>query len=188
MTCAVLFRVAPVSRRRIWPRIRGFILPAGHPADHRSARLRELLALLDFARAEVLSGWIQGWWSAPPGRGSLTTAAGSLRTGPAEVSGVCLVGALERAAVAQPGGAGDVGRAIDALYNTLWESTGHPVGPQPGGLDPLSAPPVRLARVQWLTRWNDAPGRTREQVVDLIDQAITRTARSLEITPAPQLR
>jgi hypothetical protein len=37
-----------------------------------------------------------------------------------------------------------------------------------------------------LTRWNDAEGRTSEEVLAVLDRAISRTILSLAAIPAPQ--
>ncbi len=51
----------------------------------------------------------------------------------------------------------------------------------------VSSPQVRLAKVQWLTRWNDAPGRTTEEVLDILDRALAGAVQNLAILPAPRL-
>jgi hypothetical protein len=185
------------NRGSWWHRIRRAVLSPRGADEYRVARLRELLVVLDAARAELLKGWVQGgWWSVPVSAGSApVTGPAAVGGMPDQVAGVCLVGALVRAA--RPGRHGgpadgaDVGRAVDAVYNSFWEAHGQGSGSRIGGLDPLSSPPVRLARVQWLTRWNDEAGRTRDEVVEVIDRAIARTTHSLdgltERTPAPSL-
>jgi hypothetical protein len=198
MTCVTVLRVGSVPDIDLRPRtswrrwIRKSSLAPWPEDRQRAARLHELLALLTAARAELLTGWIQGtWWSAPAKRAP-APVAGLLAVGrmPERVNGVCLIGALAHAGRSPDGSAGEVGRAIDAVYNAFWEARGQSVGSPIGGLEPLSAPPVRLARVQWLTRWNDQPGRTRDEVVDVVDRAIARTAQSLALATAgsPELR
>ena len=46
--------------------------------------------------------------------------------------------------------------------------------PGPGVAGRAAAPAVRAARVRDLTRWNDRPGRTRDEVLALIDLASSR--------------
>jgi hypothetical protein len=87
---------------------------------------------------------------------------------------------LVRASSRQGSDAGD-GLAIAAVYDALWESRGQPPGPWA-----VPSPPARLAQVQVLTRWNDAQGRTGEEVLAVLDRAISRTMLSLAAIPAPQ--
>ena len=62
-----------------------------------------------------------------------------------------------------------------------------PAAARPGpGPWPVPSPQVRLAQVQVLTRWNDAEGRTSEEVLAVLDRAISRTMLSLAAIPAPQ--
>ena len=65
----------------------------------------------------------------------------------------------------------DVWGAINELYEAMHERMGHRSLP-PGRAYPHA---VRLARLRALTAWNDAPGRTREDVLNLVDRAISRT-------------
>jgi hypothetical protein len=142
-----------------------------------------LLALLEAAREELTAGWVQdGWWSVPRADGQ-QALVGGLAAGvsrPEPVSAVCLVGALVRAASGQGPDAGG-GLAIAAVYDALWESRGQPPGPWA-----VPSPQARLAQVQVLTRWNDADGRTSEEVLAVLDRAISRTMLSLAEIPAPQ--
>lgn len=124
-------------------------------------------------------------------------AAGS-QTG--RVSGVCLVGALARAGHgmgdASGGSSGSqdshdspvTGPAIDAVYDALWASRGQPatVPGESGLLPPVPSPQVRLARVRTLTQWNDRPGRTRAEVLAVVDRAISATILALAAAPNPQ--
>jgi hypothetical protein len=176
--------------------------------EYQRASLEQLLALLEAARDELVAGWVQdGWWSVPSdgGRQALASglAAGVSRPGP--VSAVCLVGALVRAGSRQGPGGQDpdgqrpggqhprgpdeqrsrVSRAVGAVYDALWESRGQPAAHSGPGLPPLPSPQVRLAQVQTLTRWNDAEGRTGDEVLAVLDRAISRTMLSLAAMPAP---
>ena len=51
----------------------------------------------------------------------------------------------------------------------------------------VSSPQVRQARVQALTRWNDARGRTSGEVLAVVDRAIARVIQDLAAIPAPPL-
>jgi hypothetical protein len=142
-----------------------------------------LLALLEAAREELTAGWVQdGWWSVPRADGQQALVGGLAAgvSGPDPVSAVCLVGGLVRAAAGQ-GHEAEAGLAIAAVYDALWESRGQPPGPWV-----IPSPQARLAQVQVLTRWNDAPGRTGEEVLAILDRAISRTMLSLAAIPAPQ--
>jgi hypothetical protein len=66
------------------------------------------------------------------------------------------------------------------VYDALWESRG-----QPPGRWSVPSPQARLAQIQVLTHWNDAPGRTNEEVLAILDRAISRTMLSLAAIPAP---
>jgi hypothetical protein len=141
------------------------------------AQLTGQLAVLEGARAELEAGWVQGgWWSVTTADGGQRLATGDAGGGPAHVDGACLVGALARAG-------SDVGRAVDAVYDALWASRGQASQLRPGELPPLPAPEVRLARVRTLTQWNDRPGRTREEVLALVDRAISATIMDLMSAP-----
>jgi hypothetical protein len=142
------------------------------------AQLNGQLAVLEGARAELEVGWVQGgWWSVTSAGGEQRLVTGDAGGTPAHVDGACLVGALARA-----GSSSDVGRAVDAVYDALWASRGQPT---PAGLPPVPAPEVRRARVRTLTQWNDRAGRTQEEVLALIDRAISATIMDLMAAPRP---
>jgi hypothetical protein len=200
-------------RRPWWRRLWAPSFPGPSADEYQRASLEQLLALLEAAREELTAGWVQdGWWSVPSGGGrpvlASGLAAGVSRSGP--VDAVCLVGALARAGSRQrPGGQGfggqdpggqdpggrrargadgrssGISRAVDAVYGALWESRGQPAAHSGPGLPPLPSPQVRLAQVQALTRWNDAEGRTGEEVLAVLDRAISHTMLSLAAMPAP---
>jgi hypothetical protein len=136
--------------------------------DRTSARLAELhhlqLVLLD-ARELVLNGWVQHGWFAfadetaePP-----STTVGPLPPVAARpVVGACLVGAVVQAGGGVPAAASQpVQRALDLTWQTLY---GVSFGPSHW----CPAPTVRAAHVRQLTRWNDSPDRTREDVAALL--------------------
>ena len=174
---------------RWWQRLRRPLSLQQPPNELQYAILERMLALLEGARAELSAGWVQGgWWTAPAGGGRQALVRG-LADGPSTprvVGAVCLVGALIRAGSRQ-GKDAEVGRAIDAVYDALWESRGQPAATPGRGPAVVSSPQVRLAKVQWLTRWNDAPGRTTEEVLDILDRAIAGAVQNLAMLPAPRL-
>ena len=147
-------------------------------------QLNRQLAVLEGARAELEVGWVQGgWWSVTSADGNqrlVTGYAAASGGSPDYVDGSCLVGALARA-----GSHSDVGRAVDAVYDALWASRGQASQPGTGGLPPVPSPEVRLARVRTLTRWNDRPGRAREEVLAVVDRAISATIMDLMAAPRP---
>ena len=147
-------------------------------------QLNRQLAVLEGARAELEVGWVQGgWWSVTSADGNQRLVSGFAAAGgdrPDHVDGSCLVGALARV-----GSLSDVGRAVDAVYDALWASRDQPGAPRHGVLPPVPAPEVRLARVRMLTRWNDRAERTQEEVLALVDRAISATIMDLMAAPRP---
>lgn len=149
------------------------------------AVLERLLALLEAARENVSAGWVQeGWWATPAGSGQriLMTGLAAGASIPGNADAVCLVGALIRAGRAQ-GADSEFGRAIDAVYDAVWESRGEPLTAT--GMLTVPAPHVRQARTQALTRWNDTQGRTSGEVLEVLDRAIARVIQTLAALPAP---
>jgi len=160
-----------------WRRVRQRLM-SQPSAELILAQLNGQLAVLEGARAELEVGWVQGgWWSVSSADGGHRLVTGDAGGSPAHVDGSCLVGALARA-----GSSSDVGRAVDAAYDALWASRGQPT---PAGLPPVPSPEVRQARVRTLTRWNDRAGRTRAEVLALVDRAISATIMDLMAAPGP---
>jgi hypothetical protein len=170
---------APGWWRRVWRRL---MPPLS--AELVLDQLNRQLAVLEGARAELEVGWVQGgWWSVTSADGNQRLVTGYAAAGggsPDHVDGSCLVGALARV-----GSPSDVGRAVDAVYDTLWASRDQPGAPRDGGLPPVPAPEVRLARVRTLTQWNDQAGRTQEEVLTVVDRAISATIMDLMSAPRP---
>lgn len=165
---------APAWWRRVWRRL----MPPPS-AELVLDQLNGQLAVLEGARAELEAGWVQGgWWSVTSADGSQPLVTGDSGGSPAHVDGSCLVGALARAGP-------DVGRAVDAVYDALWASRGQAAQARPGELPPVPSPEVRLARVRTLTQWNDQAERTREEVLALVDRAISATIMDLMSAPRP---
>ena len=173
-----------------WQRMRQRMTP---PPEDVQDQLEGLLAVLEAARAELAAGWVQGgWWAVGSAGGGLRLVDDVAAAGgrPGHVDGACLVGALAR-------GAPEAGRAVDVVYDALWAARGQPGQPggvQAGGvqagsgLPPVSSPMVRLARARVLIQWNDRPGRTKAEVLALVDQAISATIMNLvSARPASRL-
>ncbi len=147
--------------------------PAGRPVRHRH---QDALAVLTAARGVLQRGWVQNAWyvmQGPDGRRRTLAPTCLVPVAHSEVVQVCVLGAVLHAAWQQSPRPEHAGPAIDALWCTLYgisdASTGDPVGP-------VTAPPVRNARARDLSRWNDEPQRTKEEVLRLLDQTVARIA------------
>jgi hypothetical protein len=135
--------------------------------DVLSGRLAELYAiraLLDRAAEATGRGWVQdAWFTVDMATGERRVTASGMRLAENEpVTGACLVGSVVQAA----GGPSMVRsqlvqRTLDLAWHTLREEPAQRVRWCPG-------PNVRTMHVRDLTRWNDAPGRTQGEVVDLL--------------------
>lgn len=144
--------------------------------DRLSAQLAELHAidvLLDRAATVVGTGWVQGaWFTVATSGGPRRVAAHDLPVlGRGPVTGACLVGSVVEAA----GGPATVRsqlvqRTLDVLGHTLREDPQRRVQWCPG-------PRMRMLGVLELTHWNDAPGRTQQEVVGLLE-ATRRTVEA----------
>jgi hypothetical protein len=148
------------------------------------AHLERVLAVLETAREQLAAGWVEGgWWSVRTESGPVLVGglAAGLRQDPGPVEGACLVGALVRAGKLHPGARDQVGAAIDAVYDAMWERRGQAA---PGQVV-VSSPQVRAAHVRELTRWNDRPGRTLEEVLAVLDRAIASTLMRVVSLPGP---
>src|SRR5690242_6092077 len=170
---------APGWWQRVWRRL----MPPPS-AELILDQLNRQLAVLEGARAELEVGWVQGGWR------SVTSADGNQRLGsgfaaagggrPDHVDGSCLVCSLARA-----GSQSDVARAVDVVHGALWASRDQPGAPRDGGLPPVPAPEVRLTRVRTLTQWSDRAARTQEEILAVVDRAISATIMDLMSAPRP---
>jgi hypothetical protein len=167
-------RPAPPGRRGARQRRR-----AAEQADRTAAARAELYGIREVlvaARALLCRGWVQGTWFAPqPLAAGTAPAEGRAGAQPA----TCLVGAVVLA------GGGPVAvrgqrtqRSLDLLWHTLHRAT------DPGPVRWCPAPAVRTLQVQDLTRWNDTSGRSVEEVRALLDAAIGRVTRELQLSAA----
>ena len=132
------------------------------------AQLHTIRAVLGSAGEIVLSGWVQhGWFTVSvDGRSRALTAMEIGLTTEYPVTGACLVGAVVQ------GGGGPaevrsqpVQRALDLIWHSLREDPERPVRWCPG-------PEVRTLHVLDLTHWNDAPCRTRSEVLELLRSTV----------------
>ena len=167
-------------------RLRALLAPR-HPPHHRVVQPRragdpdrhhEALTVLTAARAVIQRGWIQdAWYVLRDSRGGLRIfGSGSIgRFDPTEVVQACLVGAVVQAAWQQSPDPERSHPAVDQLWFTLQEERGFG---GPLATDRICSPAVRQARVRDLARWNDRPGRTREDVLRLLDDTMARMTRA----------
>jgi hypothetical protein len=164
----------PEPRRR-W----GGLLPPRR--DQEVERVRQLegaRAVLERARALIARGWVQDAFYVVRGRNGdnrPVSPFGLLLLTRTDVVGACLVGAVAHAAgsVDRRDRRGQAALAVDTLWHTLAED------PTRDRLPFLAAdavhPAARAGRVRELARWNDEPTRNRDDVLGLIDRAISRT-------------
>lgn len=150
-------------------------------------RFDEVRGVLERARDTVASGWVQDRWYVLPARPG-AGLAGLLRPttiGPRDVTGACVVGAVALAAQRQDACRDLViqtGPALDYVWDALQETRGR------GGLGVAgrAAPrEVRLARMRDITHWNDQSCRTRDEVLAVLDLAVSRVIMSAMAQPAP---
>lgn len=116
----------------------------------------------------VTAGWVQRCWFAfrdEDGRRHRIGPPNLHELGSHPVSEVCLVGAIVQAAGGLArAGTRPVHQAIDLTWATLYH--------EPSWRRP--SPPVRLAHIHDLTRWNDARERRSDDVTDLLAAASLR--------------
>jgi hypothetical protein len=152
------------------------------PVTDHEAWLRQLAReryALEQARVVLLQdGWTSGgWFTIRRPSGEVRIAGGyegfGLLGPQASVVNACLVGTLLRMAEDpdQVPTVSDVWGCVDELYEAMHEHIGHVSFP-PGRAYPMSE---RRVRLRALTTWNDECGRTRDDVVDVVDRAISRT-------------
>ena len=167
MAVGLLERPVETAPRRRWTR------PALPPRDAEAERRRRLdgaRLLLEQARDLVAAGWVQDAFYVVRdrhGHERPVSPFGLLLLSRTDVVGACLVGAVSHAsaAVDRRVRRGYAAAAVDAL----WESLGT------GPVTDTAHPAARAARVRDLAAWNDRPGRSRAEVLDLLDRAVSRT-------------
>jgi hypothetical protein len=184
-----------VSRRKPWQWVVRWVRGQHQPYDSAAARLRQLdevLEVLAAARSVVEDGWVQDAWFAvrpgsqpAPAPPAARVSSSSSYLDRHDLAGACLVGAVVHAVrLRHPGDAraevDGVGPAIDVLWDALQESRG--LGSR-GVAGRVAPPAVRAVRVRDLTRWNDQRGRSRGEVLDLLDLAVSRTIMAAMTTP-----
>lgn len=155
-----------------------YVEPQDDPRVAWHRRLDRVRAALEQARTDLVElGWTQqAWFSVGDGATSRLATSGEAfgLVGPGStVTGACLVGALLRRAEDPDRATSheDVWGAVDELYEALHERVGHDSMP-PGRIDSLER---RHAKLSVLTAWNDHRGTRRDDVLDLLDRAVSRT-------------
>jgi hypothetical protein len=141
-------------------------------APHRDAQERTL-AILAGARSVISRGWLQGGWyvlESQDGRRRFVGAGALTPRRYGSVVQACLVGAVVEAGRWYSPEQGASGPAIDALWRTLVDAEGERAVPERR----TAAPAVRRVQVRDLTRWNDEPQRSRDDVLRLVDLAVAR--------------
>jgi hypothetical protein len=128
----------------VLPRRRWFAAPA------RYDRPAEVLAVLQHARAAVEAGWVQDRWTG--------------------TGGSCLVGAVALAVRDRDPRADlaiGTGPALAFVHDAVFSQNA-----MSSRIAGRSAPHhVRVQRMRELARWNDVPGRTRDDIVSALDRA-----------------
>jgi hypothetical protein len=160
---ATTTRPASAPPRRWWsPRPRHYDRPA------------EVLAVLQQARDIVEAGWVQNGWTVSPAAGR-TSAEGDGTDGSVRACVVAAVALAVRARDPRADLAVHTGPALAYVWDEVF-------GGRTAG---RSAPHhVRVARMRELARWNDAGGRTRDDVVAALDRAAARVVAQV-VQPAP---
>jgi hypothetical protein len=176
MTTATLVRPAErwpdtvrgrLAERRLLAR-RNRLLARQDRLTGRLAELRDIAELAGQAGAVIEAGWIQrGWYHYAPQDHASENRAPEDRAREAgradrPIVGACLVGAIVHAAGGpQAFNTQLVQRSLDLTWNTLYGVSGDSLAWCP-------APSVRTNHLRDLTRWNDQPSRTSDEVRDLL--------------------
>jgi hypothetical protein len=162
-------RESELGPRGRWRERRRLIEQDRHAAHQ--AQLYVLRALLADASDLVKTGWVQHCWFSITDADGRTRRIGAPNLHELEghpVTGVCLVGGIVQAAGGiSRAGTQPVHHAIDLTWATLYDEQ----------MRCRPSPPVRLAHIQDLTRWNDAAPRTRDDVAALLTAASSRAVQ-----------
>ena len=157
----------------------GGLLPPRRDAElERLRQLEGAQAVLERARTLIAQGWVQDAFYVVRGRNGESRPVspfGLVLLTRTDVVGACLVGAVAHASgsVERRDRRGQAALAVDTLWHTLAEDPSYERVPTA----PYDAvhPAARAARVRELARWNDEPARTRDEVLGLVDRAVSRT-------------
>jgi hypothetical protein len=164
-----------LSTRRRWG---GLLPPRRDPELERVRQLEGARAVLERARALVAEGWVQDAFYVVRGRNGEhrpVSPFGLILLTRTDVVGACLVGAVAHASgsIDRRDRRGQAALAVDTLWQTLAEDSTYDLA----SYLPADAvhPAARAARVRELARWNDEPARTQDDVLGLLDRAVSRT-------------
>ena len=157
----------------------GGLLPPRRDAElERLRQLEGARMVLERAHDLIAQGWVQDAFYVVRGRNGETRPVspfGLLLLTRTDVVGACLVGAVAHASgsVDRRERRGQAALAVDTLWQTLSEDPSYERVPS----TPYDAvhPAARAARVRELARWNDESTRTRDDVLGLVDRAVSRT-------------
>jgi hypothetical protein len=156
----------------------GLLPPRRDPELERLRQLEGAQAVLERARGLIAQGWVQDAFYVVRGRNGESRPVspfGLVLLTRTDVVGACLVGAVAHASgsVERRDRRGQAALAVDTLWHTLAEDPSYERLPTA----PYDAvhPAARAARVRELARWNDEPVRSRDEVLGLIDRAVSRT-------------
>jgi hypothetical protein len=171
--------IQPPVRRPDTKRRWGGLLPPRRDAElERLRQLEGARAVLERARTLIAQGWVQDAFYVVRGRNGESRPVspfGLLLLTRTDVVGACLVGAVAHASgsVDRRDRRGHAALAVDTLWHTLTEDPSYERVPTA----PYDAvhPAARAARVRELARWNDEPVRNRDEVLGLVDRAVSRT-------------
>jgi hypothetical protein len=171
--------IQPPARQAATKRRWGGLLPPRRDAElERVRQLEGARAVLERARALIAEGWVQDAFYVVRGRNGENRPVspfGLLLLTRTDVVGACLVGAVAHASgsVDRRDRRGHAALAVDTLWHTLAQDPAY----DRASTVPADAvhPAARAARVRELARWNDEPTRTREDVLGLLDRAVSRT-------------
>ena len=149
-------------------------LPDRLRTGFRYDRPTDVLAVLQHARAIVEAGWVQNRWVASRPAQPVPEprrAAGPVATADA-VPSACLVAAVALA-VRDRDPRADLAVATGPALAAVWDAVRDDARfrPATGRAAPHEE---RVARMRELARWNDLPGRTRDDVVAVLDGAAAR--------------
>lgn len=149
---------------------------ATRPPRPALARHAAALSVLEGASAVLHRGWLQH------AAREVRTADGRIRPrGRGDLVRSCLVAAVVEAAHWQDDDPSTAGPALDALWLALHQRPGGEAGAAAeGAVGPVPSPGVRELRARDLARWNDAPQRTRAEVLALVDRAAQRVRAELD--------
>jgi hypothetical protein len=135
-------------------------------------RPANVLAVLQHARAIVEAGWVQNRWTATASAATVAPAS-ALADGTADgttdgIPAACVVAAVALAVRARDPRA-DLAVATGPAIAHVWDVVHGDTRFRAAG---RAAPhEVRVARMRELARWNDEPGRNRDEVVAALDRA-----------------